>query len=103
MNIVDSVKKLVGEAAASLPGAEVIAPLAVWDSTGTAMGVQIKAPQNRGGQPCEVVASFVLSLDELKNPDKIRTKATLAVDAIKADIQVQIKPLKPMGAKHASD
>jgi hypothetical protein len=96
MNIVAAVKQIVGEVAEAIPGAEVIAPLAVWDSTGTSMGVQIKAPQDRGGQPCEVTANFVLTREELGNAGKIRIKAMLAVNAVKADIQVQIRPLKPL-------
>ena len=96
MTIVDDVKRICLEEAKSLPGVEVIAPLAVWDNGTGSMGVQIKAPQNRAGQPCEVMANFVLSPDELRKPDKIRMKAKLAVDAVKADIQVQIRPWRPL-------
>lgn len=95
--IVDDVKRICLEEAKRLPGAEVIAPLAVWDNTSGAMGVQIKAPRQMGPQACEVVAGFTLSPQELKMPqDVIRKKAQTAVNCMRLDIQVQIRPLQKL-------
>jgi hypothetical protein len=96
MTIVDDVKRICLEEAKGLLGAEVIAPLPVWDSKGDSMGVQIKAPRQMGPQACEVVAGFTLSPSELKQARSIRTKAANAVGCMTHDIQVQIRPLQKL-------
>jgi hypothetical protein len=96
MTIVDDVKRICLEEAKNLPGAEVIAPLPVWDGTRTSMGVQIKAPRQMGPQACEVVAGFVLTSSEIKQARSIRTKAANAVGCMTHDIQVQIRPLQKL-------
>lgn len=93
-NVVDTVKRIVSEVAQPIPGAQVIAPLLVWDGDTGAMGVQIKAPQLRREQRCEVTAGFVLSRTELANEHIIRAKAKIAVAAVVHDVQVHIKPLQ---------
>lgn len=94
MSIVATVKRVVAEAAQRIPGAVVIAPLPVWDGQHGSMGVQIKAPQDRGGQKCEVVANFVLKARDLKLQSLIRLKAVTAVNAITHDVQIKIVPVK---------
>jgi hypothetical protein len=96
MTIVDDVKRICLEEAKSLPGAEVIAPLPVWDNASMSMGVQIKAPRQMGPQACEVVAGFTLSPDELKQPEIIRARAMAAVYCMERNIQVQIRPLQKL-------
>ncbi len=96
MTIVDDVKRICLEEAKNLPGAEVIAPLPVWDSASMSMGVQIKAPRQMGPQACEVVAGFVLSPVKLKEATLIRTMAACAVSCMTRDIQVQIRPLQQL-------
>lgn len=96
MTIVDDVKRICLEEAKGLPGAEVIAPLPVWDSANMSMGVQIKAPRQMGPQACEVVAGFVLSPAQLKEAASVRTMACFAVGCMTRDIQVQIKPLQKL-------
>jgi len=94
MTIVDDVKRICLEEAKNLPGAEVIAPLPVWDNTTGSMGVQIKAPRQMGPQACEVVAGFVLSPVQLKEAVLVRAMAACAVACMTRDIQVQIRPLQ---------
>jgi len=96
MTIVDDVKRVCLEEAKSLPGAEVIAPLPVWDNASNSMGVQIKAPRQMGPQACEVVASFTLTPADLKKAPFIRAKAMAAVYCMSRDIQVQIRPLQKL-------
>jgi len=96
MSIVETVKRICMEEAKGIPGAEVVAPLAVWDSTGGSMGVQIKAPKMMGPQACEVVSSFVLTMNELKQAGAIRMKAALAAGCMSRDVQVQIRPLQKL-------
>jgi hypothetical protein len=95
MTIVATVKTIVYEVAKGIPDAEVIAPLPVWDNQYGSMGVQIKVPQDRGGQKCEIVANFVLSKAELTSEARIRIKSGLAVQAIIADVQIAIRPVRP--------
>lgn len=90
MSIVETVKRIVAEEAKRIPGAVVIAPLPVWDSQHGSMGVQIRAPQSRGLQRCEVIANFVLKASDLKLQSSIRLKAVTAVNAIAHDVQVKI-------------
>lgn len=100
MSTLATVKRILTEAAKVIPGAEVIAPLPVWDGAAGSMGVQIKAPQLRGsgqpdlaaGQMCEVTANFVLSHADLTHEHRIRFKALSAVTAMLEDIQIQIRP-----------
>jgi hypothetical protein len=94
VSIIETVKRICMEEAKRLTGAEVIAPLAVWDNTQGSMGVQIKAPKQMGPQACEVVASFVLTMNELKQANSIRLKAAVAVSGMLHDVQVQIRPLQ---------
>ncbi len=94
MNVVEAVKLIVGECAKMIPDAQVVAPLAVWDNGAGGMGVQIKAPQMRGDQQCEITASFVLPRADLADALKIQAKGRVAVAAMLQDIQVQIKPVK---------
>jgi len=96
MTIVDDVKRICLEEAKILFGAEVIAPLRVWDGTGSSMGVQIKALRQMGPQACEVVAGFTLTKTELKSPEWIRNKARAAFQCMAYDIQVQIRPLQKL-------
>lgn len=96
MSIVDTVKRICMDEAKRLTGAEVVAPLAVWDTANSSMGVQIKAPKMMGPQTCEVVASFVLTLNELKQANAIRLKAACAVGCMLHDVQVQIRPLQKL-------
>jgi hypothetical protein len=84
------------EEAKRLTGAEVIAPLAVWDNTQGSMGVQIKAPKQMGPQACEVVASFTLTPPELRQGNSIRLKAACAIACMLHDVQVQIRPLQKL-------
>lgn len=98
-NAVETVKRIVSEAAQPVPGAQIIAPLMVWGGEAGAMGVQIKAPQLRGGQRCEVTAGFVLTRVELAREDLIADKAKVAVLAILRDIQVQIRPIETVSAE----
>lgn len=93
---VDLVKSVCRNVANGIPGVEVIAPLPVWDSNGRSMGVQIKAPRLMGPkqQECEVTASFVLTVDEVRNSAEIARKATIAVQAMQWDVQVVIKPAR---------
>jgi hypothetical protein len=94
MSIIETVKRICMEEAKRLNGAEVVAPLAVWDSTGGSMGVQIKAPKQMGPQACEVVSSFTLTPPELRQGNSIRLKAAIAVSGMLHDVQVQIRPLQ---------
>lgn len=94
MSIVATVKRICLDAAKALPGAEIVAPLPVWDSKPGVMGVQIKALRKMGPQVCEVTASFALEPAELAHEHLIRAKANAAVACITKDIQVQIKPVK---------
>lgn len=94
MNIVETVKRIVAEEAKLIRGVQIIAPLPVWDGAHGSMGVQIKAPQLRGKQPCMVTASFVLKAADLKEQRLIRLKALTAVTAITQDVQVHIVPVK---------
>jgi hypothetical protein len=94
MSIVDTVKRICMEEAKRLTGAEVIAPLAVWDDTKGSMGVQIKAPKMMGPQACEVIGGFVLAPGELRQSNAIRLKAAVAVSGMLHDVQVQIRPLQ---------
>jgi hypothetical protein len=96
MSIVETVKRICMEEAKRLTGAEVIAPLAVWDNTQGSMGVQIKAPKQMGPQACETVAGFTLSPAELKQGNSIRLKAAVAVSGMLHDVQVQIRPLQKL-------
>lgn len=96
MSILETVKQICAEEAKTIPGAQIIAPLPVWDNAHGSMGVQIKAPQSRGGQRCEVTASFVLKAADLKTQSLIRLKAVTAVNAINHDVQVKIVPVKPV-------
>lgn len=93
-NVVETVKRIVSEVAQPVPGAQIIAPLMVWDGEAGAMGVQIKAPQLRREQRCEVTAGFVLSRSELSNEHMIRAKAKIAVAAVVHDVQVHIRPFE---------
>lgn len=112
MSVVETVKRICMEEAKRVTGAEVVAPLAVWDNVQGSMGVQIKAPKQMGPQPCEVVAGFTLTPADLRQSNSIRLKAAVAVGAMIHDVQVQIRPLKPLkevapevmlGKAHASD
>lgn len=94
MSIVETVKRICMEEAKRLTGAEVIAPLPVWDDNKGSMGVQIKAPKQMGPQACEVVGGFVLTPGELRQTNAIRLKAACAVGCMLHDVQVQIKPLQ---------
>ena len=96
MTIVETVKRICMEEAKRLTGAEVIAPLAVWDNTQGSMGVQIKAPKQMGPQACEVVGGFTLTMNELKQSNAIRLKAACAVGCMVHDVQVQIRPLQKL-------
>jgi len=96
MSIVDTVKRICMDEAKRLNGAEIIAPLPVWDSTGGSMGVQIKAPKQMGPQACEVIGGFTLTLNELKQANAIRLKAACAVGCMLHDVQVQIRPLQKL-------
>ncbi len=96
MTVVETVKRICMEEAKRLTGAEIVAPLAVWDNTEGSMGVQIKAPKQMGQQACEVVASFTLTPAELRQGNSIRLKAAVAVSGMLHDVQVQIRPLKPL-------
>ena len=96
MSIVETVKRICMEEAKRLTGAEVIAPLAVWDNAQGSMGVQIKAPKQMGPQACEAVAGFTLSPNELKQANSIRLKAAVAVSGMLHDVQVQIRPLQKL-------
>lgn len=99
MSILETVRRICQEEAAKfLPGATVVAPLAVWDSDNKFMGVQIKAPRRMGAQDCEVTAGFVLSPAELKTQELIRVKANAAVACMTRDIQVSIRSVKAMRA-----
>lgn len=96
MTIVETVKRICMEEARRLTGAEIVAPLAVWDNVQGSMGVQIKAPKQMGPQACEVVASFTLAPAELKQGNSIRLKAAVAVSGMLHDVQVQIRPLQKL-------
>jgi len=96
VSIIETVKRICMEEAKGLTGAEVIAPLAVWDNVQGSMGVQIKAPKQMGPQPCEVVSSFTLTMNELKQAGAIRLKAACAVGCMLRDVQVQIRPLQKL-------
>lgn len=96
MTIVDTVKRICMEEAKRLTGAEIIAPLPVWDNASGSMGVQIKAPKQMGPQACEVVAGFTLSPGELRQGSAIRLKAAVAVSGMLYDVQVQIRPLQKL-------
>lgn len=94
MSIVETVKRICADAAKALPGAEIIAPLPVWDGNRGAMGVQIKAPRQMGPMACIVTAGFVLEPAALAHEHLIRAAANAAVACMTKDIQVQIKPVK---------
>lgn len=93
--IVDVVKDICSDVAKPLAGAEIIAPLPIWDATGRSMGVQIKVPRLMGAeqQKCEAVASFVLTMEELQSRAEIRRKAFIAVQAMQWDVQVKVRPM----------
>ena len=95
MNITQTVKMAVGDVFAEFTGAEILAPLAVWNDPG-GVGVQIKINQDRGRQPCQLVANFVVTKADLAHPEIIREKAMLVYNVIKNDIQVYIRPLKAL-------
>ena len=94
MSIVETVKRIVAEEAKRIPNAQIVAPLPVWDNQHGSMGVQIRAPQSRGLQHCEVTASFVLTKADLTLQARIRLKAATAVNAITHDVQIKIVPVK---------
>ena len=96
MSIVETVKRICMDEAKRLTGAEVVAPLPVWDNAQGSMGVQIKAPKQMGPQACEVVGGFTLSMNELKQANAIRLKAAVAVSGMLDDVQVQIRPLQKL-------
>lgn len=96
MTIVETVKRICMDEAKGMTGAEVIAPLPVWDNGSGSMGVQIKAPRQMGPQACEVVAGFTLTPAELKHGNAIRLKAACAVGCMSRDVQVQIRPLQKL-------
>jgi len=96
MSIVETVKRICMDEAKRLTGAEVVAPLPVWDNAKGSMGVQIKAPKQMGPQACEVIAGFTLTMNELKQANAIRLKAAVAVSGMLHDVQVQIRPLQKL-------
>ena len=96
MSIVETVKRICMEEAKRLNGAEVVAPLAVWDNIQGSMGVQIKAPKQMGPQSCEVTGNFTLAPAELRQGNSIRLKAACAVACMLHDVQVQIRPLQKL-------
>jgi len=96
MSIVETVKRICTEEAKRLVGAEIIAPLPVWDDKGGSMGVQIKAPKQMGPQACEVIGGFTLTRSELQQSNAIRLKAACAVGCMLHDVQVQIRPLQKL-------
>jgi len=107
MKIVENVKRICMEEAKCLTGAEVIAPLMAFDNGAGLMGVQIKAPldstkveiiapKQMGPQPCEVIANFTLSPNELKQAGAIRMKAALAAGCMLRDIQVMLRPIRKL-------
>jgi hypothetical protein len=96
LTIVETVKRICMEEAKRLVGAEVVAPLAVWDNANGSMGVQIKAPKQMGPQACEVIGGFTLASAELKQANAIRLKAACAVSCMLHDVQVQIRPLQKL-------
>lgn len=100
MSILETVRRICREEADKfLPGATVVAPLAVWDADNKFMGVQIKAPRRMGAQDCEVTAGFVLSPIELRTQELIRVKANAAVACMIRDIQVSIRSVSPAAAE----
>lgn len=92
MSVVDQVKQVLDRAVQVLPGAEVAGPFGVYGATG--MGMQIKLPQTRGAQKCEVVASFVIPHAELSDEAAIHARANAAIVAIQLDVQVIIRPIE---------
>ncbi len=98
MSIIETVKRIVAEEAKLIRGAQIIAPLPVWDGKHGSMGVQIKVPQLRGKQNCMVTANFVLTAADLKEQRLIRFKALTAVTAINQDVQIHIVPVKQKDA-----
>lgn len=66
-------------------------PLPVWDDTGTLLGVSIQTDKKMGPQDCVAEASFTLSPAEIANPERLKEKAELAVQAIKLEVWVSIR------------
>jgi hypothetical protein len=73
-------------------------PLPVWDDTGELFGVEIHQDKKMGNQDCVASASFVLSAAELRDPAKIKFKTELAIAAIKAEVQMHIRPKRKLKA-----
>lgn len=67
-------------------------PLGVWDSTGTLVGIGIDCPKTMGGVDCIGTATFTLNPSEYTNEETIKTKAELAVAALKFEVLVTIRP-----------
>lgn len=92
--VVENVKRICADVASVIPGAEIVAPLPVWDALGHPMGVQIKAPKMMQTMPCEMVCNFVLSDADWSSDIRIKEKATAAVAAMRLEVQMQIRPIK---------
>lgn len=73
-------------------------PLPVWDDTGTRIGVCIEQDKVMGGKECLAQSTFTLTPSEYNDPEKLKAKAELAVNAIKAEVLVSIRLKKAKAA-----
>ncbi len=67
-------------------------PLPVWDTTGEQIGVAIECDKKMGPVDCHAQATFTLNQIEQFDDAKIRKKVELAVESIKANVLVTIRP-----------
>jgi hypothetical protein len=67
-------------------------PAPVWDATGTMIGVVVAHPVTMGGQACQGEASFVVAPTD--DDAAIAGKMNAAINALKCQLLVSIKPLK---------
>lgn len=68
------------------------APLPVFDSTGTMIGVSLTGDKIMGGEPCEATATFTFNPTEAQSEATIRLKAETAAQAIRSEVLVTIRP-----------
>lgn len=89
------VSRVVGRAART-HRMKATCPLPIWDSTGELIGVAIDCDKVMGGLSCVAQATFTLRPAEYADEKKIEAKALCAINAIKSEILVTIKPKSQM-------
>lgn len=74
--------------------ARVTVPAPVWDDSGTLIGVSIESPKRMGGQDCLFTVSFALKPIDYAHEATIAAKATVAMDAVRYEVQSKVRPVK---------